>query len=139
MDVSRQNGSDWRTRFGTVFRMTTHSPDAPETTPTSESVEPTYDVVWPQAPAGAQPQRLAATPTTLTHKRVAFIWDYMFRGEELFPVLEQVLRKRFDGLEVVGYDKFGNIHGPNERAVVQDLPDQLRRHRIDVAVVGNGC
>jgi hypothetical protein len=101
--------------------------------------EPTYDVVWPQAPLGVQPGRFVQRPSDLAGKRVGFIWDYMFRGEELFPILEKELVNRFAGLTVVGFEEFGNIHGADERQVVQRLADQLRRHRIDVAVVGNGC
>jgi hypothetical protein len=63
----------------------------------------------------------------------------MFRGEELFPVLAQELTRRFPNSEIVNYDAFGHIHGPDEKAIVQQLPDNLRRHRIDAVVVGNGC
>jgi hypothetical protein len=63
----------------------------------------------------------------------------MFRGEELFPILERELKRRFLGIEIVGYDTFGHIHGPSEKTVVRQLPDNLQRHRIDAVVVGNGC
>jgi hypothetical protein len=113
--------------------------DHPDPTATLPTGEPTYDVVWPKSPAGVQPWRLAPRVTALDGKRVAFVWDYMFRGEELFPVLERELHARFTDLEVVGFDAFGNIHGPDEESVVDGLADRLTRHRIDVAVVGNGC
>jgi hypothetical protein len=100
--------------------------------------EPVYSVVWPKSPRAVQGRLPAARLDSLTGKRVAFVWDYLFRGEELFPVLESTLRERYD-VEVLGYDTFGNIHGSNEQAIVAGLADALRRHRVDAVVVGNGC
>ena len=105
-------------------------------------MEPVYEVVWPKAPRGAQRRRAAARLDGLDGldgARIGFVWDYMFRGDELFPVLERELRRRHPGLEVVGYDVFGNIHGPDEAALVRGLPHELHEHGIDAVVVGNGC
>jgi hypothetical protein len=105
----------------------------------TEDLEPTYAVVWPKAPLGVQARRPAARLTELRGARIAFAWDYLFRGDELFPVLAKELERRFEGLEVVGYDVFGNLHGPQEHALVAALPDALAMHRIDGVVSGNGC
>ncbi len=98
-----------------------------------------YDVVWPKSASGVQPRRAADRLTDLTGKRIGFVWDYLFRGEEIFPVIEHELRRRFPGIEVVGYDVFGNIHGSHEKALVEVLPGTLDEHGIDAVVVGNGC
>ncbi len=42
------------------------------------------------------------------------MWDYLFRGDEIFPVLETELVERFPDVEIVGYDVFGNTHGADE-------------------------
>jgi hypothetical protein len=102
-------------------------------------VEPTYDVVWPKSPLGAQARRPATRLSTLTGKRIAFVWDHLFRGEELFPVLADELRRRYEGLDIVDYDVFGNLHGPDEHELVRGLPAALAMHRIDGVVSGNGC
>jgi hypothetical protein len=101
--------------------------------------EPVYDVVWPKSPRGVQGLRAAERLTTLDGARIGFVWDYLFRGEEIFPVLAAELQRRYPGLEVVGYDTFGNIHGPDEHALVAGLADTARAHRVDAVVVGNGC
>ena len=105
----------------------------------AERMETTYDVVWPKAPRGAQAKRPAARLDTLVGKRIAFAWDYLFRGDELFPVLADELRRRYEGAEIVNYDVFGNLHGPQEHELVNALPDALAMHRIDGVVSGNGC
>lgn len=98
-----------------------------------------YEVVWPKSPRGAQPRRAAPRLDTLNGKRIAFAWDYLFRGEELFPVLAAELQRRFEGVEIINYDVLGNLHGPNEHELVAGLPATLAMHRIDGVVSGNGC
>lgn len=102
-------------------------------------MEPVYEVVWPKSPRGAQRRRAAARLDSLEGKRVAFMWDYLFRGEELFPVLEMELRRRYPTIDIVSYDVIGNIHGPDEAAIVGGLGETLRAQHIDAVVCGNGC
>ncbi len=86
-----------------------------------------------------QVHRLADRLDELDDKRVAFLWDDLFRGDELFPVIEAELTERFGGVEVVGYEEFGNTHGGDEAEVISRLPDRLRTRRIDAVVSGMGC
>ncbi len=102
-------------------------------------MEPTYDVVWPRSPQGIQQRRKADRLDSLDGARVAFLWDYLFRGDELFPVLEAELCGRFPDIEVVGYEEFGNLHGVDEKARVLRLGDELTRRHVDAVVSGMGC
>jgi hypothetical protein len=97
------------------------------------------DVVWPRSPRGVQRRRRAARLDTLDGKRVAFLWDHLFRGDELFPVLADELRRRFDRIEIVGHEEFGNLHGSDEHERVGRLPDDLRNRGVDAVVSGMGC
>jgi len=101
--------------------------------------EPRYDVVWPRSPRGVQQHRRAPRLDDLSGRRVAFLWDYVFRGDELFPVLDRELRQRFDGIEIVGYEEFGNLHGADEKERLGRLPDDLRSRGVDAVVSGMGC
>ncbi|MDE0321545.1 MAG: hypothetical protein OXI97_16845, partial [Acidimicrobiaceae bacterium] len=60
--------------------------------------EPSYDVVWPGAPSGIEQRELAPRLDTLAGKRIGFLWDYLFRGDELFPILERELAARYEGV-----------------------------------------
>lgn len=102
-------------------------------------MEPTYDVVWPRSPQGVQRRRKAERLETLGGARVAFLWDYLFRGDELFPVLERELTARFPDIEIVGYEEFGNLHGTDEKERVGRLGDELHRRHVDAVVSGMGC
>lgn len=101
--------------------------------------EPRYDVVWPRSPRGVQRRRRADRLASLDGARIAFLWDHLFRGDELFPVLAAELRDRFDRVEIVGYEEFGNLHGADEVARVGRLPDDLRTRGVDAVVSGMGC
>ena len=88
---------------------------------------------------GIEHRELAPRLDTLTGKRIAFLWDYLFRGDELFPILERELAARYADVEFIGYDKFGNTHGPDEADVIDRLPDSLRSRAVDAVVSGMGC
>ena len=100
--------------------------------------EPTYDVVWPKSPLGVQAIDLAPRLDSLDGKRVAFLWDYLFRGDELFPLLADELVTRFPTVEILDYDIFGNTHGGDEREMIAALPSVLREHGVDAVVSGIG-
>jgi hypothetical protein len=102
-------------------------------------MEPTYDAVWPRSPRGVQRHRRADRLASLDGARVAFLWDYLFRGDELFPVLARELTRRVPDIEIVNFDEFGNLHGADEKARVGRLPDDLRNRGVDAVVSGMGC
>lgn len=102
-------------------------------------MESTYDVVWPKSPWGVQSKELAPRLDTLDGKRVAFLWDYVFRGDEVFPELEAELTRRFPTVEIVGYDVFGNTHGSDEKEMVAGLAEGLTHRHVDAVVSAMGC
>ena len=75
----------------------------------------------------------------LSGKLVAEIWDNMFRGAEIYPMIRDHLRARFPGIRFVEYGEFGDIHGPNERNVVAALAEKLKAFGCDAAIVGIGA
>lgn len=98
-----------------------------------------YEVVWPLAKVSATPIEMHSRFSDRGAKRIGFLWDYVFRGETLFPILQEGLAKQFPGSEFVPYDTFGNIHGHDERAVIAALPERLRALKLDAVVAGIGA
>ena len=101
--------------------------------------EPVYEVVWPKSRRGLQGRRAAARLDGLAGRRVGFVWDYMFRGDEIFPLLEEGLGRQFPGVSFVSYDTFGSTHGDREREVLAEMPDKLRQLGVDAVISGMGC
>ena len=70
---------------------------------------------------------------------VGELWDYLFRGEEIFPILREELAKRFPGIKFVTYDVFGNVHGPQQRELVADVPKLLKQHGCNAVISAIGA
>jgi hypothetical protein len=98
-----------------------------------------YAVVWPRGPRVVEDRALASRLPTLAGSTVAFLWDDLFRGDEIFPVLARELGARFPGVRFVGHEVFGSTHGDDEHRVLAELPAALRRHRVDAVISGMGC
>ena len=101
-----------------------------------------YEALWPLAPreAGDVPERERAG--TLAGLRVAYIWDELFRGPEMFEVISETARERYgDDVTFVGWEEFGNFHASAaaEKRVLDALPDLLRSHRVDLVVAAVGA
>ena len=98
--------------------------------------EPQYEVVSPVGRWAGQAVRPAGAGRV---RRVGFVWDYVFRGDEMFRIVAEELRRRDPELTFVGHEVFGDIHGPDERRVVAELPGRLHAQRVDTVIVGVGA
>ena len=82
---------------------------------------------------------LARRVDTLAGKTVAQVWDDLFRGDEIFPILEEALGERFPDVKFVGYRTFGSTHGANEHEVLRNLPARMRELGVDAVISGMAC
>ena len=98
-----------------------------------------YDVLWPRSAKTAEIRNLAERPSSLAGKKVAFLWDYLFRGDEIFPILETALSEQFPDATFVGWKEFGTTHGAGEGELVAALGARLRELGVDAVVSGMGC
>jgi hypothetical protein len=100
----------------------------------------TESVLWPLARRAARTRALAARLPDLNGKTIAELWDVIFRGETIYPLVREHIRKRFPGVKFVDYTHFGNFYGAREEANIGErLPDQLREHGADAVIVGIGA
>jgi hypothetical protein len=98
-----------------------------------------YAVVWPRSAKSIEVKPLATRLPTLEGKTVAFLWDYLFRGDEIWPVLSEELGRRYPGMRFIGFEAFGSTHGDEEHQVLADLPGKLAEMKVDAVVSGMGC
>lgn len=103
------------------------------------SAEQQYEVVWPRSERQQKPQPLAPRLDSLNGKTVAQLWDFRYRGNEVFRMLEEDLKARFPDVRFVGWKEFGSTYGSNERALLASLPDRFRALGVDAAVSAMGC
>ena len=96
-------------------------------------------VLWPRGASTASVTPLAERPATLEGATIGELWDDLFRGDEIFPILRDELRQRFPGVRFVEYKTFGSTHGPEERKVLAELPERMRQHGVTAVISGMAC
>ncbi|MBI2909559.1 MAG: hypothetical protein HYX92_18105 [Chloroflexi bacterium] len=101
--------------------------------------EPTYEVVWPLGRSVYETIPLAKRSEGLEGKTVCEVWDWLFRGREIFPVIREELRKKYPTIKVVDFETFGDTHGPKEKEVIKALPDLLHQNKCDAVISGIGA
>jgi len=98
-----------------------------------------YSVYWPGGKSSVERIEPAPRPNSLNGLVIGFVWDYVFRGDEIFPIIKEELCKRFDNLSFVNWDVFGPTFGGKEAEVIENLPELLKQHKVDVAISGIGA
>ena len=101
--------------------------------------EPVYEVVWPLGRSAFDTRAPQERIADLSGKTVGELWDYLFRGEDIFPLVRERLKARFPGIKFVTYDVFGNVHGPRQRELVADVPRLLQEHGCDAVISAIGA
>src|SRR5258706_14273148 len=79
------------------------------------STEGQYEVVWPlgrlRIEGGAD---FPPSLPDLDGITIGEMWDWLYKGDSLFPIVREELRKRFPNIKFVEYPVIGNIHAPDE-------------------------
>lgn len=98
-----------------------------------------YEAVSPVGPRAAAPIVSTRRDPDLNGKTIAELWDQMFRGELIYPVIRDALRSRYPGVKFVDYTHFGNTHGAGQNALIADLPRLLAEKGCDAVISGIGA
>ena len=100
--------------------------------------EPGYKVVWPLGELAYQVPSLGPRVSDLKGKTVCELSDWIFRAEEVFPMIRELLLGQYPSIKFIEYSVFGNTHGPKEAEVIAALPDRLHKHGCDAVISGVG-
>ena len=98
-----------------------------------------FEAFWPRSPRQTNLKPLAKRLDSLKGKTVAQIWDYAFRGDEVFSALEEGFRTRFPDVRFVNWREFGSIHGAEGPDVVASLPQRFKEMGVSAVVSAMGC
>ncbi|MBI2909730.1 MAG: hypothetical protein HYX92_18990 [Chloroflexi bacterium] len=100
--------------------------------------EALYEVVWPLGKAVYEPLPLAKRADDLSGRTICELWDWLFKGDQIFSVLRKLLSERYPGVKFVDYNVFGNTHSRKERELMAALPGMLREHGCDAVISAVG-
>ena len=101
--------------------------------------EPVYEVVWPLGRSHWDTRAPNERIADLRGKTICEIWDHVFRGERIFPLIRETMQKLYPGVRFVEYDKFGDTHGPHQKQVLAALPGLLKQYGCDAVISGVGA
>ena len=96
-------------------------------------------VLWPRGRKTAETRAVAPRLATLDDKTIGEVWDDLFRGDEIFPMLREELGRRYRNVKFVDYKTFGSTHGAAERKTIAEMPDRLRTLGVDAVISGMAC
>ncbi len=98
----------------------------------------TYKTLWPRGRKALKMGSFAQRLKTLEGKTVCELWDGIFRGDEIFPMLEKKLSERYPGVKFVSWTDFprGRDHGlPDWKT----HPGLMAEKGCDAVMVGTGA
>jgi len=98
-----------------------------------------FDVLSPLAKIAVQGFSGAQALADLSGKTVCELWDFIFRGDIIYPEIRAHLRARYPGIKFIDPTEFGNVHGPRQREIVATLGDKLRELKCDAVICGIGA
>lgn len=99
-----------------------------------------YKVVYPVGIRSVQDKEVAPSAPDLNGKVIGELWNHGFRGDETFPIIEELIKEKYPQVQFVSYKTFGNFHDPTfEAEKMKNLPGDLKKHKVDMVIAGNGC
>jgi hypothetical protein len=98
-----------------------------------------YAVVAPVAPVADTGNRVGVPLLDLTGKRIGLLWDWYFKGDEMFEILRAELTGRYPGISFIGPGEFGSTHGDREEEVIASLTSLLRAEKVDAVISAVGA
>lgn len=106
----------------------------------SQSSEQRQAVLWPLSRRMVKRAPKAPRLTDLNGKTIIELWDVIFRGETIFPLVREHIRNRFPRVKFVEYSEIGNFYGAREEQdIATRLPDRVKAQQADAAIVGIGA
>ena len=98
-----------------------------------------FEVVSPLGRLVSKAVDLAPPLADLNGKTICELWDWVFKGDKMYPIINEELRKRFPAIKIIGHETMGDTHGNDAREFIAKLPDLLRRHGGDAVISAVGA
>lgn len=103
----------------------------------SPADEPSFDVVHPVSRRPLVARTSNADLPGFAGRKIALVWDYLFRGDDVFRLVKERFQSGQSGAEFVDYEVFGDVHGHPE--LLDQLPSRLREMGVDGTIVATGA
>ncbi len=103
-----------------------------------------YAVLSPLGEPVVEMISMAPRLETLEGKTIGEIWNGGFRGDESFPIIEKMLRKRYPTVKLIPYSEFSlctiaSLHPEQKKETLETLRAELKAKGCDAVITGNGA
>ena len=79
----------------------------------------------------------------LAGKTVGEIWNGVFKGDDTFPVVRDMLKRAFPGINVIPYTEFpffpGDDRPASQQAMAKEIAVLAKAKGCDAVISGNGA
>ncbi len=97
------------------------------------------EVLWPLGRSQLQKQSLAPRLDTLEGKTICGLFNWAYHFDETWPLIKQLLSKKYRGIKFVDWENFGYFFGKEEMSQLEALPGKLKEYGCDAVISGRGC
>lgn len=102
-----------------------------------------YEVVWPSGKCRIEQIPMASRINNLNEAVILELNHNSYRGDEIFPILREELKKRYPGIRFITYERLGNFRDPKNYGGYEleswpGLAEFLKENNVAGAVVGVG-
>jgi len=107
-------------------------------------MEMKLEVVCPLGTPSVQPIPPAPRLKTLEGKTIGEIWNGGFAGEISFPIIREMLRKRYPGVRIIPYTEFplvtiASLWPERKAKTLEAVRKALSDKGCDAVITGNGA
>lgn len=105
-------------------------------------VEDRYEVVSPVGEQSLDMITMAPRLDTLEGKTICELWNQSFKADVTFPVIRELLKKKYTGIKVIPYSEMPRHHMMEDLGVTnpasEELIAALKEKGCDAIISGNG-
>jgi hypothetical protein len=109
----------------------------------SETSTRAIDVVSPVGGESITQKSISPRLPDLNGKTVGEVWNGVFKGEQTFPVIRELLQQRFPGIKIIPYTEFPHIYGGDnfteQKAYAKQIASLAKEKGCDAIISGNGA
>jgi hypothetical protein len=102
-----------------------------------------FSVICPAGLPAVKTSRPAPRLPDLNGKTVAEVWNGVFKGDVLFPLVREALRRRYPGVRIIPYTEFHHLPGSDvpaeQRALTAELLAAARARGAHAVITGMGA
>ncbi len=101
------------------------------------------EVVRPVGAPSVEPKPPAARIDNLDGKTIGEVWNGVFKGDYTFPIIRELLKKKYPAARIVPYTEFpcfwGSYDIKHQKKMAVEIAAAAKEKGCDVLISGNGA